>query len=130
MNIYSGGGRRDGCAFPCGLCALDLEDACPAPQGGIHTHAEPGGGHWGAGFAGPRWGGGQRQFRLATGVSFPAAAFACYFWGAQGQAGSPLLTADASCAAAVLAYVTAAFKDGEQCLWRGQQHCYSTLFSP
>lgn len=112
MNIYSGGRGRDGCAFPCGLCALDLEDACPAPQGGVHTHAEPGGSHRGPRLTRPRRGGGQWQFGLAAGVSLPAAALACYLRGAWGQTGAPLLAADAYCAGAELTYVATALKDG------------------
>lgn len=133
MNIYSSGRRRDGCAFPCGLCALDLKDAGSTPKGSIHTHAEPRRGHGGTRFTRPRRGGGQWQFRLATGVSLPATTFTCYLRGARGQADRPLLAADASCAAAVLTLVATALQDRQQRLqtkYRGIPLIYDLLPLP
>lgn len=127
MNIYSGGGGRDGCAFASGLCALDLEDAGPTPKGSIHTHAEPGGSHGRTRFTRPRRGGGQRQLRLATGVGLPAASLTRYLWGGWGQAGRPLIAADASCAAAELTLVAAALQDGQQRLYITHRHSFSLL---
>ena len=112
MDIDGSSGCRNRCALPCWLCALNLEDACPTPKGGIHAHAEPGGGNRGTRFTRPRGGGCEGQLSLSCSVCLPAAALAAGVWGGWCQAGHSLLAAEASCTSALLTVVTTPLQDG------------------